>query len=334
MVRSDGGRAPLLMPNALGAEREGAASRPAAEDWQPHGDNSRRTRRGTASVPRSRAGPPPHSRGAASPAAPAAPHTINHALRRSPSGGPGPRGDAVRVEAGKCPTRPRRRPSRSSYEVAGSRPRPRRRPPGSSSLWSRCLGSRTRLNLEFSLDKTLEGIYARERQEQLQLKTLQTKLKLTDEQAAEMDLLGAVRKELARQRAENGEPEELPNPIVEKLQKTLRELPPLPDKRKKKKRPPLPRRRRKPPQLTEVEMLRREMAKSRAKAQVLEKEMCLSASKAMGVTGPRVFQSGRFSHAEAYVQAAGFDTLVKTVTRLAQCATRRGLDEVVGLREV
>ena len=63
-------------------------------------------------------------------------------------------------------------------------------------------------------------------------------------------------------------------------------------------------------------MLRREMAKSRAKAQVLEKEMCLSASKAMGVTGPRVFQSGRFSHAEAYVQAAGFDTLVKTVTRL------------------
>ena len=38
-------------------------------------------------------------------------------------------------------------------------------------------------NLEFSLDKTLEGIYARERQEQLQLKTLQTKLKLTDEQA-------------------------------------------------------------------------------------------------------------------------------------------------------
>ena len=58
------------------------------------------------------------------------------------------------------------------------------------------------------------------------------------------------------------------------------------------------------------------MAKSRAKAQVLEKEMCLSASKAMGVTGPRVFQSGRFSHAEAYVQAAGFDTLVKTVTRL------------------
>ena len=49
------------------------------------------------------------------------------------------------------------------------------------------------------------------------------------------------------------------------------------------------------------------MAKSRAKAQVLEKEMCLSASKAMGVTGPRVFQSGRFSHAEAYVQAAGFE---------------------------
>merc|ERR1739841_377260 len=112
-------------------------------------------------------------------------------------------------------------------------------------------------HLEFSLEKTLEGIYARERQEQLQLKTLQTKLKLTDEQAAEMDLLGAVRKELARQRAENGEPEELPNPIVEKLQKTLRELPPLPDKRKKKKRPPLPKRRRKPPQLTEVEMLRR-----------------------------------------------------------------------------
>ena len=68
--------------------------------------------------------------------------------------------------------------------------------------------------------------------------------------------------------------------------------------------------------MTEVEILRREMAKSRAKAQVLEKEMCLSASKAMGVTGPRVFQSGRFSHAEAYVQAAGFDTLVKTVTRL------------------
>ena len=127
-------------------------------------------------------------------------------------------------------------------------------------------------NLEFSLEKTLEGIYARERQEQLQLKTLQTKLKLTDEQAAEMDLLGAVRKELARQRAENGEPEELPNPIVERLQKTLRELPPLPSK-KKKKRPPLPRRSRKPPQMSEVEMLRREMAKSRVKAQVLEKEM-------------------------------------------------------------
>ena len=188
-------------------------------------------------------------------------------------------------------------------------------------------------NLEFSLDKTLEGIYARERQEQLQLKTLQTKLKLTDEQAAEMDLLGRAEGTSSPAGGERRARGNAKSRSSRSSRRRLRELPPLPDKRKKKKRPPLPKRRRKPPQLTEVEMLRREMAKSRAKAQVLEKEMCLSASKAMGVTGPRVFQSGRFSHAEAYVQAAGFDTLVKTVTRLLNAQLGAGWT-AVGLREV
>ena len=169
-------------------------------------------------------------------------------------------------------------------------------------------------NLEFSLEKTLEGIYARERSEQLQLSTLQTKLKLTDVQVREMDLLCVIRKEMARVRKETGEPDELPNPIVDKLRKTLSELPPLPAKRRKKK--PKQPAKKKRPVMTEVELLRREMALSRAKHQRLEKEMQLSASKAMGVTGPCVFHGGRFSHAEAYVQAAGFDTLVKTVTRL------------------
>ena len=152
-------------------------------------------------------------------------------------------------------------------------------------------------NLEFSLEKTLEGIYARERQEQLQLKTLQTKLKLTDEQAAEMDLLGAVREgarsakggeRRARGAAESHRreaPEDAAGVTTAPRQKRRSGRPSLVEGGS--------------PQLTEVEMLRREMAKSRAKAQVLEKEMCLSVSKAMGVTGPRVFQSGRFSHAEA-----------------------------------
>ena len=119
----------------------------------------------------------------------------------------------------------------------------------------------------------------------MQLKTLQTKLKLTDEQAAEMDLLGVVRKELARQRAENGEPEEVPNPDRREAPEDAARITTTP-RRRRRSGHPFPKRRRKPPQLTEVEMLRREMAKSRAKAQVLEKEMCSVGLEGHGRDGP------------------------------------------------
>ena len=48
--------------------------------------------------------------------------------------------------------------------------------------------------------------------------------------------------------------------------------------------------------------------------------------KASGWLGSLALQSGRFSYVEAYVQAAGFDTLVKTVTLLLTAQLGRWLD--------
>ncbi|KAK7249641.1 hypothetical protein SO694_00004162 [Aureococcus anophagefferens] len=195
-------------------------------------------------------------------------------------------------------------------------------------------------HIEFSLEASGIGTASdeeRRRGEALELRRLQKKLGLDDAAAAELNLQeavfgGGLRR--SQSAADVGE-----NPLAKRIEDQLAALPPL-EKRPRTAPKPRPRaanlrapkrsayygpahrgRRSRPAAPREprsVASLRRELKESTHKAFLLSTAVTVDVGAAIGVVGTAPLASGKYHSAALYMQANGFDKLVKTVARMQQ----------------